>query len=117
MRRMKLTGTCPKCQGKRVVHLEVVADAGDWSGSGYGGVTTRQGGPFVPRQVLMRRIQSSGLFGRTVETETATGEVEAYACADCGYFEEYLKDPSRIPWKEIANAEGWTPPAGGGPYR
>lgn len=27
---MKSTGTCPKCQGERVIHLARVADAGDW---------------------------------------------------------------------------------------
>ena len=115
---MKQTGTCPKCQGRHVMHLQAIADAGEWFGSGTGDLSARGSKNSVARQVLLRRHVYTGVFGETREAYDATGEVEAYVCADCGYFEEYLKAPSQIRWQEIAHATPWSPPHGqSGPYR
>jgi hypothetical protein len=115
---MKLTGTCPKCASKRVMHLTHVADAADWTGSGGGDLSSRAGGAAVPRRVLVRRTKSTGLFGGEHEDYHLAGEVEAYACAECGYFEEYLRDPGAIRWEEVSGAYPWSPQKGkGGPFR
>ena len=113
---MKQTGTCPKCQGQRVMHVHAVADAGDWVGTGTGNLSTRSATHPVPRRVLLHRRAEKGVFGGASESHDLTGEVEAYVCADCGYFEEYLKNPEQIPWAEIAHATPWKPRQGG-PFR
>jgi hypothetical protein len=115
---MKLTGTCPKCDGKRILRIDRVADTADWSGSGEGDLQQRSGFAPVARRILLRRTTSVGLFGGTSESFELAGEVEAYACADCGYFEEYLRDPQRIDWGAIVGAYPHTPKTGsGGPFR
>jgi hypothetical protein len=75
---MRKTGTCPKCDGKRIMRIASVPDAP------------------VPRRLLTRRTKKPGLLFGETEEEGLTGDVEAYACADRGYFEEYLADPRRL---------------------
>jgi hypothetical protein len=29
------------------------------------------------------------------------GEIEAFVCTDCGYFEEYVRNPQSIPWSTM----------------
>jgi hypothetical protein len=113
---MKLTGVCPKCSGTRIAHIAGIADAGDWTGSGDGPLRARAGGQYVPRRVLMERVQTRGVFGGTSAEFTPRGETEGYACAACGYFEEYLRSPETIPWETIEGAT-WHLPKGGGPFR
>lgn len=108
---MKKTGRCPKCGGDRIMHVDRVADAGDWSGYGEGDLSKRDGGHPVPRRVLTERTTRTGLFGGTSEEITLAGETEAYVCAECGYFEEYLRDPGSIPWDRVVGAR---PHRGGG---
>jgi hypothetical protein len=71
----------------------------------------------VPRRVLVQRTVSKGLLGGTSESFEPAGETEAYACADCGFFEEYLCEPRRIPWDRIDGASWHAIPDPGGPYR
>ena len=114
---MKQTGKCPKCESKQVMRVERVADAAEWSGYGSGDLSARSGTSPVTRQLLLRRTQRAGLLG-TQEEFSLVGDVEAYVCADCGYFEEYLAHPRRIDWSSITHAAPWSPPrGGGGPYR
>jgi len=31
-----------------------------------------------------------------------SADAEAYVCTECGYFEEYVKDPGAVPWEKLA---------------
>ena len=74
---MKKSGTCAKCGGRRVGQLTRLADKGQSGGSRQLGYT---------KGWIMY---------------SAAGGVEAYICADCGYFEEYLKSPENMPWDQL----------------
>ena len=114
---MKRTGVCPKCQGKRVIRVAQVADAADWVGSGGERLSARSASQTVPRRVLVLRTVSKGMLGGASESFAPAGETEAYACADCGFFEEYLREPQRIRWDDIDGAYWHSVPDAGGPYR
>lgn len=115
---MKSTGTCPKCQGERVTHLAHVADAGDWTGEGAGGLMTRTVGHPVARHVLIKQVATTGMFGGKSTEFEPTGETEGYVCAGCGYIEEYLKSPRDIAWESIEGATWHSPRTrGGAPFR
>lgn len=86
---MKRSGTCTKCRSSRVVKVERVPDAGDYTGSGRGHFTGRTASIHVPRAILSRK---DGVI---------CGETEAYVCADCGWFEEYVADPAGVAWDEV----------------
>jgi len=73
-------GTCPKCNGVAIGHLPVLVD---WD-----------------RGAHKRRL-AKGKIGRM----SAYGEVEAYVCTECGYFEEFVRDPKSVPW---TNMDGFT---------
>jgi hypothetical protein len=92
-----------------VVRIAKIADAGDWTGSGSGPIAGRAGGQYVPRRVLVERADSRGVFGGTSTSFTPTGQTEGYACAACGYFEEYLIAPEKIVWEAIDGATWHTP--------
>jgi hypothetical protein len=114
---MKRTGVCPKCEGRRVVHVAQVADAGNWNGMGIGSISARAGTHHVPRRVLVQRTVSKGVFGGTSEGFEPVGETEAYVCADCGFFEEYVREPHGVRWEDIVGASWYRAPDAGGPYR
>ncbi|APR81552.1 Hypothetical protein A7982_06901 [Minicystis rosea] len=114
---VKHTAQCPKCDGRRIMRIHRVADAAEWTGTGDGDLSSRSGTSPVARRVLVRRRTSTGLFGGTNESFELAGEVEAYACADCGYLEEYLRHPERIDWNEIVEAYPHTVKGTGGPFR
>lgn len=73
---MRYSKICPKCNSRRIGHLEHVVD---WD-----------------RGAVERRL-AQGRVGRM----TAYGRVEAYICVDCGYFEEYVKEPGKVPWNRV----------------
>ena len=79
---MKRTGTCPKCGGKRIGRFEYVADETD--------ATTQPG----KRRCLW--WQSAGFF-----KGENRADVEAYACTECGYFEEHVKNPGAVAWEKL----------------
>jgi hypothetical protein len=115
---MKTTGTCPKCQGERVIHLARVADAGEWLGEGVGALTTRTSSHPVPRRVLVQQTATTGMFSHKATGFKPTGETEGYVCAACGYLEEYLKSPGEIDWESIEGATWHSPRTRGGtPFR
>lgn len=80
---MKRSWECPKCESARVGYLERLPDAGQSGKLGrmIGGASP----PNAGRLTLLERV----------------GEVEAFICADCGYFEEYVKAPQTIPWDQV----------------
>ena len=73
---MRESGVCPKCQGTKIGHLGRVVD---WD-----------------RGAVERRL-AQGRVGRM----SAYGPVEAYICTECGFFEEYVKDPATVPWTSL----------------
>jgi predicted nucleic-acid-binding Zn-ribbon protein len=96
---MKESGRCPKCQSHRVGHLEAVVDRLKNKGLSLRKILFEDGKSFEP---------AGGLRGQT----------EAYICTECGYFEEYLKEPADVPWENLYGFS-WprgTPPEQG-PYR
>src|SRR6185437_15918141 len=107
---MKRTGVCPKCDGKSVVRVKQVADAGDWLGSGEGRLSGRSGAHPVPRRVLVVRSVSKGLLGGESESFDTAGETEAYVCTVCGFFEEYLREPHRVQWENVMDAFWYSVP-------
>jgi hypothetical protein len=91
---MKRSGVCPKCQGQRVGRITHVVDDG----------------PAGKRQLVQMRgwIRSNA------------GDVEAYVCTDCGYFEEHVahSDLRTLAWEKVEGFEWHSAPSGGsGPFR
>jgi predicted nucleic-acid-binding Zn-ribbon protein len=111
---MKATATCPKCDSKRIMRVTAVADATGYNGSGTE-FSARQACTPVRRRLLVKITKTPGLLGPS-EARDPTGDVEAYVCADCGYFEEYVANPARIDWDRILGALPHSA-KGGGPYR
>jgi len=83
--RMKTSGKCAKCGGTRVGRFEYVADETD--------ATT---GPGQKRSLWWQ--MEGGFFSKT----RIGADAEAYVCTECGYFEEYVKDPGAVPWEKLA---------------
>lgn len=75
---MKQTWQCPKCRSVRVGYFERVPDQAS-------GARTRSLG------------EPKG-FGWPNQ-----GVVEAFVCADCGYFEEYVADVADVRWEDLSN--------------
>ncbi len=83
-------GTCIKCGHTRIRHIANVPDVhteNNWE-------TRARNREF---RVLGAVERKTGMFSR----EQLLAEVEAYVCADCGYFEEYVKQPADVPWEEL----------------
>ena len=87
---------CPKCSGLRVGNIPVYSTDPEPISAG-----VMDGGGFA-------WLRSKG----------RQGQLEAYVCADCGYFETYVKDPKMLNFAEIERFR-WVNPAveSEGPYR
>jgi hypothetical protein len=106
---MKRTGICPKCDGRRIMRIYSLPDVTD---------NVSEVEQLVHRRLLVLRNKTTGLFGGEKEGRQLAGEVMAYACADCGYVEEYLLNPAKIDWDQVVGAVPYTPKTGGGgPFR
>ena len=93
---MKASKQCPKCDSLRVGYLENVLDS--W-------------GPSYPlKPAKMGKVGLNPI--------SATGELEAYICAECGFYETYVKDPGALDFDNIVGFH-WLnpPPLEEGPYR
>lgn len=73
---MRQSKQCPKCGSHKIGHLDRVID---WDRGAH------------PRRLAQGRI------GRM----SAYGAIEAYVCTACGYFEEYVLEPAKIPWNSL----------------
>ena len=92
---MKATATCPKCQSQHIARVTHVADATGYVG--FGNDITANGGRAPVARRLLASVAEDG-------TQKTTGDVEAYVCTQCGYFEEYLADPTKVDWKHVVGA-------------
>ncbi len=81
---MKKSGRCVKCGSAQVGRFEYVADESD--------ATTE------PGKTRTLWWQTEGGF---FSSKTIQAAVEAYVCTECGYFEEYVKNPSAVPWEKL----------------
>lgn len=92
---------CPKCQSARIGHLERVED---------------QDGDKPTRTRSLATGYSGTLFTGGMRRHAA--EVEAWVCADCGFFEEYVKNPDGVKWDQLPGFR-WArePDDGDGPFR
>lgn len=92
---MKTSKQCPKCQSLRVGHLED-----------------------VPEHHVGEIARPKNLFGGNEKYYSPIGRFEAYLCAQCGFYETYIKTPNAIPFEEL-DGFNWindvVPPDG--PYR
>jgi predicted nucleic-acid-binding Zn-ribbon protein len=80
---MKQSRACPKCHSTRVGYLEFQTDkTGEISGA-----------RSVGHRVVQREI--------AIDVSEA-GDLEAYVCTECGYFESYVKQPAAVPWTQLA---------------
>lgn len=80
---MKRNWQCPKCQSTRVGYFENVVDQSQH------GLSKRKIG----------EAQTGSMLGLAVVE--GVGEIEAFVCTDCGYFEEYVKEPQTINWSAM----------------
>lgn len=76
---MKKSWTCPKCLSQRVGYFENMVDKADGSDR-----------KFIGYQ------KSGAILGLTAYQ--GCGDVEGFVCTECGYYEEYVKNPQQIQW-------------------
>ena len=79
---MKRTWQCPKCAGTRIGYFDQLHDS--------------RGGPKSEGRKL-DIVNLGGPFSPII----AEANIEAFVCADCGYFEEYVKDTGNVPWDKL----------------
>jgi predicted nucleic-acid-binding Zn-ribbon protein len=83
---MKQSWTCPKCHSQRIGYFDMLHDEAEAS---------------KPDGRVLGHAVIGQFMGATASQRV--GMVEAFICADCGYFEEYLKDPANMPWDKLVN--------------
>jgi len=104
---MKATKQCPKCDSRRVGHLATVHDQLVHEH------TPKSRWAFTTRKVGI--AESKGWFHTYAKGQ---GGLEAYLCADCGYFETYVKDPASVPFDKLQGFSWCNPESvDAGPYR
>lgn len=81
---MKTSKRCPKCQGTRIGHFENQVDRSGEHDNSYD-----------------RAVGCVAQEGWVFTHWHRTGTLEAYVCADCGYFEDYVVGPEHMPWDKL----------------
>jgi len=116
---MKSNKQCPKCKSLRIGLLSTQGPDDTLKGeSEIVDVRTRGGHGHISNPFAI------GLGPTKATTETVTRtvesfhELEAYICADCGYFESYVRTPDEVPWNDLVSFR-WVnaAPPREGPYR
>ena len=105
---MKTSKQCPKCQSLRIGYLEEVQDKTDITRSDTGE------GYMEPKSVGF--VEEPSFWAGT--KRMSVGQFEAYVCADCGYFEHYVKSPESVEFEKLKGFH-WVNPdkSEAGPYR
>ena len=90
---MKQTSVCPKCNSKKIGHLENVIQrtVAEFDSQAVIGR--------CPAPLGINRSESGGFL--KVIKEEPVGELEAYICGSCGFYETYIKEPSGIQYESI----------------
>lgn len=98
---MKRNKQCPKCSSLRVGHVKTRVDED----------------PIAPRMVGVSSDVNA--MGRIQEGDVSLlGKLEAYVCADCGFYESYVQEPQAVQWANIVGFS-WVnePPESEGAFR
>lgn len=90
---MKRTGICPKCNSQKVGYLENIIHRTE----GQAAELPVRGHCAAPLGV--GESVSGGFIKVTIESPV--GQLEAYFCASCGFYETYVKEPDSIPFESI----------------
>jgi predicted nucleic-acid-binding Zn-ribbon protein len=95
---MKASKQCPKCDSLRIGYLPTLPDLG--------------------RSGIGQRSIGKELVDSVWASDQLHGTLEAYLCGDCGYFETYIQEVSKVPLEKLEgfrwiNAET----DGAGPFR
>ena len=96
---MKHTCVCPKCNSKKIGYLEHVIQRTE-AHVGSQAVTGHCAAP-----IGIERSESGG----TSKVEPV-GKLEAYICGSCGFYETYIKDPSKVQFESIIDFK-WINPS------
>ena len=83
---MKNKGVCPKCGSRRIGHLEQVIQRTEGQASGVPVIG------HTPAPLGIEKKELPGLI--KVIKEGPLGQLEAYLCGECGFYETYVKDPT-----------------------
>ena len=83
---------CPKCSSLNIGHFDTVSD--------YDMASLQRSQK--PRPSAVSAISNRAIF---VLDWLPQGELEAYLCTDCGYYEQYVKDVQAPPYDKL---EGFT---------
>ena len=95
---MKRSGVCPKCDGKRLLHVTQVADTTGEMGELVGASLKEGATASSSKAWRLARIPVPKDFGSLFRPDGyAAGLVEAYVCRGCGHTEFYTRDPESIP--------------------
>ena len=100
---MKHTGVCPKCGSQKIGRLEHVIQRTEAE------LDSRSLIGHCPAPLGIQRTQSGG-FIKLIK-EGPVGQLEAYICGACGFYETYVKDPSTIQYDTLIGFSWLVPSA------
>ena len=92
---MKKTGICPKCDSQKIGFIENVLNKTQ------GTVGSRQVVGYPKAPVGITRSETSSGFLGSIVRNTSAGELEAFFCTECGFFETYIKNPAELDYEKI----------------
>ena len=96
---MKQAKQCPKCNSRRIGYVNYQPDAD---------------GDFFRWRVIAQVRQPQGYDS----PRPRLGELEAYVCTECGYYESYVRSPESTPWEQLSGFRMVNPDVEpDGPYR
>ncbi len=102
---MKFSKRCPKCDSTKIGHLSQVHD--------------RKGSHAQTVPAVVGMAGQAGTFqGAPVRPGDLWGTLEAFVCTECGYFEQYVERPDKVPFEALAGFQ-WVnlDPEQRGPFR
>ena len=83
---MKTSKQCPKCESRRIRYLE---NTYDYNTDDSAQLHAPEPVGVVPKE--------GWLFTKNIPT----GQLEAYLCGDCGYYETYIKNVADLPLEKL----------------
>ncbi len=96
---MRQSKQCPKCQSHKVGYINYQPE-GD-------GISLRWR--------VIASVREPATFG---PGRSRVGELEAYVCTECGYYESYVRSPDKVKWDQLSGFRMLNPdPDPEGPYR
>jgi predicted nucleic-acid-binding Zn-ribbon protein len=119
---MKRSKQCPKCESRRIGHLDFQPDANDVVAlRGNEEQADRTAHIASSDQVIMRALGISRdptLLSGLSFAWAFYGRLEAYVCADCGFHETYVADAKSVDWERLQGFAWVNPDAPrAGPFR